>query len=115
VDPGDPAIDAKDASARRKQIFDAVRAMSIGGSRLRPIVFVVEDLHWIDTSSQEYLGSLIDSVTSARILLVLTCRLGYLAPFGSRSFLTTLTLDTLGPHFPRTPRFRWSEPPGSTA
>jgi predicted ATPase len=95
VDPGDPAIAAMDAAARRKRIFDAVRAMSIRGARLRPIVFVVEDLHWIDTSSEEYLGTLLDSVASGRIMLVLTSRLGYTAPFGSRSFFTTITLDSL--------------------
>ena len=57
VDPGDPAIAAMDASERRKRIFDAVRAMSLRGSAFRPIIFVFEDLHWIDTSSEEYLVS----------------------------------------------------------
>ncbi|MFQ5897200.1 MAG: adenylate/guanylate cyclase domain-containing protein [Candidatus Methylomirabilia bacterium] len=95
VDPGDPAILAMDASARRKKVFDANRAMSLRGARLRPIVFVFEDLHWIDTSTEEYLGSLMDSVAGVPLMLVLTYRVGYTLPFGSRSFYTTLTLRSL--------------------
>jgi class 3 adenylate cyclase/tetratricopeptide (TPR) repeat protein len=95
VDPGDPAIAAMDAAARRKRIFDAGRAMALRGARVRPIVFVFEDLHWIDTSTEEYLGAFLDSVASAPIMLVLTFRLGYTPPFGARSFQTALTLDSL--------------------
>jgi len=51
VDPGDPAFAAMEAVARRRKIFDAVRALILRGARLRPLVLVVEDLHWIDTSS----------------------------------------------------------------
>ncbi|MBI2544089.1 MAG: AAA family ATPase, partial [Candidatus Rokubacteria bacterium] len=95
VDPGDPTILAMDASARRKRIFDAGRAITLRGAAIRPLVLVFEDLHWIDTSAEEYLVSLIDSVASARIMLVLTYRVGYSPPFGSRSFYTTLTLHSL--------------------
>ena len=95
VDPGDPALSAMDASARRKKIFDACRAMSLRGARIRPLVQVFEDLHWVDTSSEEYLGFLIDSVASIPIMLLLTYRVGYALPFGSRSFYSTLTLHTL--------------------
>ena len=45
VDPGDPAFAAMEAAARRKKIFDAVRALTLRGARLRPLVLVVEDLH----------------------------------------------------------------------
>ena len=95
VDPGEPAISSMDASARRKRILDAVRALSIRGASLRPIVFVFEDLHWIDASTEEYLNALMGSVAGAPILVVLTYRVGYSPPFGSRSFYTTLTLHTL--------------------
>ncbi len=95
VDPGDPAIVTMEALARRRKIFEAVRAMSARGAQLRPIVFVFEDLHWVDSSTEEYLGSLMDSVASAPIMLVMTYRLGYTPPFGSRSFATTLMLRTL--------------------
>jgi class 3 adenylate cyclase/tetratricopeptide (TPR) repeat protein len=95
VDPGDPAIPVMDAAARRRKIFDAVRALSLRGARLRPLVLVIEDLHWVDPSTEEYLASVIDSVASVPLMLVLTYRVGYNPPFGSRSFFTSLALHTL--------------------
>jgi class 3 adenylate cyclase/tetratricopeptide (TPR) repeat protein len=95
VDPGDPKVAAIDAAARRAGILEAVRALSLAGARIRPLVLVFEDLHWVDASSEEYLIGLMDAVASARILLVLTHRIGYTPPFGSRSFYTTLTLHAL--------------------
>jgi class 3 adenylate cyclase/tetratricopeptide (TPR) repeat protein len=95
VDPGDPRVAAIDAAARRARILEAVRALSLAGAQIRPLVLVFEDLHWVDASSEEYLTSLMDAVASARILLVLTYRIGYAPPFGSRSFYTTLTLHAL--------------------
>src|SRR5262245_41639476 len=93
VDPGDPAVATMDALGRRKKVFEAVRAMSLRGARLRPIVFVYEDLHWIDSSTEEYLASLMDSLAGVPIMLVLTHRVGYSPPFGTRSFHTTLNLQ----------------------
>jgi tetratricopeptide (TPR) repeat protein len=58
-------------------------------------VLVFEDLHWIDTSTEEYLSTLIDSVAAIPLLLLVTYRVGYTPPFGSRSFHTTLTLRSL--------------------
>src|SRR5215468_736996 len=95
VDPGDPAVAAMDGAQRRKRSFDAVLAMSLRGAARRPLIFVFEDLHWVDTSTEEYLTALIDSVAATRILVLATHRLGYSPPFGTRSFQTTLTLSPL--------------------
>jgi len=95
VDPGDPAVAGMEPLARRRKIFDAVRALSQRGAALRPIVFVFEDLHWIDSTSEEYLGYLIDSVAGLAVMLIMTYRVGYTPPFGTRSFQTTLTLRSL--------------------
>jgi class 3 adenylate cyclase/tetratricopeptide (TPR) repeat protein len=94
VDPGDPALTAMEGMARRRQLFAAVRALSLRGARLRPLVLVVEDLHWIDTSSEEFLTFLLDVVAGVPLLLLVTYRIGYTPPFGSRSFYTTLTLHS---------------------
>jgi class 3 adenylate cyclase/tetratricopeptide (TPR) repeat protein len=95
VDPGDPAVAAMDAPARRKGVLEAMRALALRGASRRPIVFVFEDLHWIDASTEEYLNALMGSITGAPIMIVLTYRVGYTPPFGNRSFYTTLTLHTL--------------------
>jgi class 3 adenylate cyclase/tetratricopeptide (TPR) repeat protein len=95
VDPGALEVAVMDASARRKKIFDASLALAVRGVRIRPLVLVVEDLHWIDTSTEEYLGVLMDSVAAVPLMLLLTYRVGYTPPFGSRSFHTVLTLHSL--------------------
>jgi len=95
VDPGDPAVAAMDALTRRKKIFEAVRMMSLRGARVRPLVLVFEDLHWVDSSTEEYLTSMMDSLAGMPIMLVLTHRVGYAPPFGTRSFHATLNLQTL--------------------
>jgi class 3 adenylate cyclase/tetratricopeptide (TPR) repeat protein len=92
VDPGDPAIAAMEAAARRKKTLDAVRALAVRAAGRRPIVFVFEDLHWIDTSTEDYIGLLVDSLAGMPIMLVLTYRPGYVPRFGTRSFHTAITL-----------------------
>jgi class 3 adenylate cyclase/tetratricopeptide (TPR) repeat protein len=95
VDPGEESILAMEASARRKRIFDALIALAHRGARRRPIIFVFEDLHWVDTSSEELLKQFFDTVTTSPILAVATFRIGYQPPFGNRSFHTTINLRTL--------------------
>jgi predicted ATPase/class 3 adenylate cyclase len=94
VDPGDVALTAMDGPARRRQLFAALRALSLRGAWLRPLVLVIEDLHWIDTSSEEFLNTMLDAVAGVPLLLLVTYRIGYTPPFGSRSFYTTLTLHS---------------------
>jgi class 3 adenylate cyclase/tetratricopeptide (TPR) repeat protein len=95
VDPGDPTLALMDAAVRRKRTFDALRAVGLGIAAHQPAVFVFEDLHWIDTSTSEYLNSCMDVVAAAPILLVLTCRVGYQPPFVPRSYFTTINLRSL--------------------
>jgi class 3 adenylate cyclase/tetratricopeptide (TPR) repeat protein len=94
VDPGDPAFAAMDGPVRRRHLFAALRALSLRGARLRPLVLVIEDLHWIDTSSEEFLNAMLDAVAGVPLLLLVTYRIGYTPPFGSRSFYTILTLHS---------------------
>jgi tetratricopeptide (TPR) repeat protein len=95
VDPGDPDVLAMDAVARRTRTFKALRALSLRGAALRPIVLVFEDMHWVDGSTQEYLDFFMDSVAGARLMLLLTHRLGYAPRFGTKSFHTTINLRHL--------------------
>jgi class 3 adenylate cyclase/tetratricopeptide (TPR) repeat protein len=94
VDPGDAAFAVMDGPARRQHLFTALRALSLRGAQLRPLALVIEDLHWIDTSSEEFLNAILDTVAGVPLLLLVTYRIGYTPPFGSRSFYTTLTLHS---------------------
>ncbi len=94
---GDEEVDAMDAATRRSRTFDALRAQLQRAARDAPFVFVIEDIHWIDKASEEFLAFVIDSVPASRILLVLTHRPGYRHPFGDRSFYLRLSLQPLSP------------------
>ena len=79
----------------KPRTFRILREMSIKGAQSRPIVLVVEDLHWIDKSSEEYLASLSDSLAGVPILLVATARPGARPPWTDKSYATQLTLRPL--------------------
>ena len=83
VPPGDDTVLRLDAQQRRLKLFEALRAMMLQGGQLRPLVLVVEDLHWIDKTSEEVLLHLADSLPAARVLLLVTYRPGYRIPLGS--------------------------------
>jgi hypothetical protein len=51
--------------------------------------------HWIDTTSEDLLRYLAESITGARVLLVRTCRPGYQNPFGERTYFSRLVLHAL--------------------
>src|SRR5215470_6980676 len=65
-------------------------------SEQEPLVLVVENMHWIDTASDEFLASLATSLPGHRVLLVLTARPGYVAPWVSPPLAETLTVKGLG-------------------
>ncbi|MBI3246574.1 MAG: AAA family ATPase [Deltaproteobacteria bacterium] len=95
VDPGEPTVATMDPLVRRRQAFAALRAFTRRSVSLRPASLVFEDLHWIDRSTEEFLESLVDAVAGLPLMLILTRRMGYTLPFGSRSFFSTLNLHSL--------------------
>ena len=84
-----------DAQIRRLKTFEALRALIWKLAELKPLVLVVEDLHWMDKASQELLLYLADSCAAARVLFILTHRPGYQNPFGDRTYATRQVLNRL--------------------
>jgi tetratricopeptide (TPR) repeat protein len=66
-------------------------------SRRQPLVIALEDLHWIDRTSEELLAALADSVAGAPVLLVTTYRPGYHPAWMGRSYATQIALQPLTP------------------
>ncbi len=81
--------------AVRTRTFETLRHMSLKGSQQRPLIFEIEDLHWIDHTSQDYLASLVESLTGASILLLTTYRPGYHPQWINKSYATQLSLHSL--------------------
>lgn len=61
----------------------------------QPVLFVVEDLHWIDPSTLEFLTVLVDQGPTARLLTLLTCRPEFQPPWGLRAHLTPIAVQRL--------------------
>jgi predicted ATPase len=95
VAPGDDALLSMDAQQRRFKLFEALQAMILQWGDRQPLVLVVEDLHWIDQTSEEMLRYLVDSIAAARVVLLMTYRPGYQHPFGERTYATRLVLHAL--------------------
>ena len=62
---------------------------------MRPHVVVLEDMHWCDPATEDWVLRLADGIAAKRALLLLSCRPGYRPPAGDRSFHTGLALSTL--------------------
>ncbi len=61
----------------------------------RMVILEIEDLHWIDPTSEEFLGYLIDGLVAARMLLLVTYRSGYRPRWMEKSFATQISLPRL--------------------
>ncbi|HEV8715146.1 MAG TPA: adenylate/guanylate cyclase domain-containing protein, partial [Candidatus Binatia bacterium] len=80
---------------QKEQTQHAMLAWLLKAAERQPVRFEVEDLHWVDPSTLEFLGLLIDQVPAARMLVVLTFRPEFISPWTPRSHLTLLTLNRL--------------------
>ena len=95
VKEGTERLGVLSREALRTRTVDALRQMSLRGSRQRPIVFVCEDLQWVDGSSEECLAALIGASAGAAVLSLLTYRPGYRPPWMDKSYATQLSLQPL--------------------
>jgi class 3 adenylate cyclase/tetratricopeptide (TPR) repeat protein len=82
-----------DVLAARTQ--DTLRQLWLRHSRPRPLVLVVEDLHWIDPVSETCLAGLAQALGGARALLLTTYRPGYRPSWIDRSYATQISVTPL--------------------
>jgi class 3 adenylate cyclase/tetratricopeptide (TPR) repeat protein len=88
---------ALDPSQRRQRTLDAIKRLLLRESQVQPLLVVFENLHWIDAETQAMLDSLIESLPTARLLLLVNYRPEYQHGWGSRTYYTQLRLDPLPP------------------
>ena len=93
-DAGDaPAL--SNPEAVKAKAFEIFRQLSVKVSRQRPLVLVLEDLHWVDKISEEFLGFLAENARDARILMLATYRPGYRPPWIDKSYAGQTPLQPL--------------------
>src|SRR5438874_701812 len=83
--------------AIKTRTFATLRQMSLRGSQRQPLILAVEDLHWIDQTSEACFASLVESLAGAPILLLCTYRPGYRPPWLEKSYATQIALRRLTP------------------
>ncbi len=82
---------------RRRRTLATVKALLLRESRTQPLVIVFEDLHWIDSETQAFLDSFVESLPATRILLMVNYRPEYQHGWGSKTYYRQLRIDPLLP------------------
>jgi class 3 adenylate cyclase/tetratricopeptide (TPR) repeat protein len=93
----DPQWEALDPLQRRQRTLDAVKRLVLRESQVQPLLVIFEDLHWIDAETQALLDGLVESLPTARLLLLVNYRPEYQHGWGSKTYYTQLRLDPLPP------------------
>jgi len=80
---------------RRQRTLAVLKRLLLRESQEQPLLLVFEDLHWIDSETQAVLDMLVESLPTARVLLLVNYRPEYQHGWGSKTYYTQLRLDPL--------------------
>jgi class 3 adenylate cyclase/pimeloyl-ACP methyl ester carboxylesterase len=96
VDPGDVRLARMEERLRSGHYFESVRNLVHALAQRRPTILLVEDVHWVDDSSEQLLRRLFDSLAGAPVLAIASHRSEYTWPHGERSYFSRVQLRGLG-------------------
>jgi class 3 adenylate cyclase/tetratricopeptide (TPR) repeat protein len=94
---GTEGLSGLEPQAIQRRTFAALRRMLLAASRRSLLILQIEDLHWIDATSEDFLASLVEALAAAPILLLATYRAGYQPRWMDRSYATQITMRRLSP------------------
>ena len=81
---------------RRQRTLEALTSQLAELARQQPVLMIFEDAHWVDPTSLEVLGRIVDRIKTLPALLIVTFRPEFNAPWVGQSHVTSLTLNRLG-------------------
>jgi predicted ATPase len=93
---GDDPLAQMDGQVKKRRTLEAIKRIVLRESLNQPLMVEFEDLHWIDSETQELLNLLADSIGTAKILLLVNYRPEYSHQWNSKTYYTQLRLDPLG-------------------
>jgi predicted ATPase/class 3 adenylate cyclase len=93
--PADYASLLVSPEQQKQQTLHALLTILLRIAAQQPVLFVMEDLHWVDPSTLELLNLLVDQGPTARILALFTCRPDFSPPWTGRAHLTQITVNRL--------------------
>jgi hypothetical protein len=79
----------------RQKTLESIGAILLERAEREPVFFILEDLHWTDPTTLEFLGLLVEQVPTAAIYTLLTCRPHFQPAWHHRSYLTEITVNRL--------------------
>jgi class 3 adenylate cyclase/tetratricopeptide (TPR) repeat protein len=93
----DSGIDEISIAPEEKKLrfMEALRRITLKSSEIRPVIMAIEDLHWMDKSSENALKYLFESIAGARVLLIFTYRPEFVHTWGTKSFHSQVNLNRL--------------------
>jgi class 3 adenylate cyclase/predicted ATPase len=86
------------APQRREETFRALMTQLEALARRNPVLAIFEDAHWSDPTSQEAIGRTVEHIAKLRVLLIVTFRPEFVAPWIGRPQVTLITINRLAPH-----------------
>jgi predicted ATPase len=93
--PGEPELaTTQSPQAIRARTVAGLVQLALQGARRRPLVLEVENLQWLDPSSEEVLTALVERLAGATLLLLVSYRPGYRLPWLDKSYVTQVALRT---------------------
>jgi class 3 adenylate cyclase/tetratricopeptide (TPR) repeat protein len=93
----DPQWLALDQAQRRQSTLVACKRLLLRESQIQPLIIIFQDLQWTDSETQAFLDGLIDSLPSARVLLLVNYRPEYRHGWANKSCYVQLSIDALSP------------------
>src|SRR6516164_2004483 len=80
---------------QRQKTLETIVAILLEHAERQPVLFILEDLHWTDPTTLEFLGLLVEQVPTTAIYTLLTCRPHFQPSWHHRSYITEMTLNHL--------------------
>jgi predicted ATPase len=95
--PADSPFLTLDPPERRQRTLEALKRVLLRESQVQPLLLAFEDLHWIDSETQALLDRFVESLPTARMLLLVNYRPEYQHGWGGKTYYTQLRLDPVPP------------------
>jgi class 3 adenylate cyclase/predicted ATPase len=81
---------------RRQRTLEALSKQLAAMAHQQPLLMIFEDAHWADPTSLEVLGRTVDRIKALPVLMIVTFRPEFNAPWVGQSHVMSLTLNRLG-------------------
>lgn len=81
--------------ALKNKIIDTFKNIVLMTSEIQPLIIAIENLHWIDKSSEDTLMNLLETIPGTSVLLLFTYRPEYVHSWGARSYHSQINLNRL--------------------